>query len=241
MKVRDEVRLFERRLRRSGSPERAAGEKRYLKLDLDFAGVPVPKIRMLVAEWLREHTDLERRDLVRLVRELWRRRLHELRGVAIVLLQKRESLLHAEDLALLESLLRRSGTWAYVDAIAVHAAGPLIEREPGLVREIDRWAADEDFWIRRAALLTLLLPLRRGEGDWDRFVRYADRMLEEREFFIRKAIGWLLREASKKEPQRTYEYLRPRIGRLSGLTLREGSKHLPEGQREELLAAARPH
>jgi 3-methyladenine DNA glycosylase AlkD len=64
-------------------------------------------------------------------------------------------------------------------------------------------------------------------------------MLEEKEFFIRKVIGWVLREVSKKDPGRVYAYLKSRTDRVSGLTLREGSKYLPDGQREELLAAYR--
>ena len=235
MRVRAEIAALERLLRSLGSRERAAGAKRYLKSDLDFAGTALPDIRRVVGAWLKDHRDLQRDDLVRLVRELWRRRLHELRAVAIILLQRRGSLLQAEDLPLLESMLRRSYTWAYVDAIAVHVVGPLVERVPELATALDRWAVDEDFWIRRAALLSLLLPLRRGAGDWNRFVRYADLLLEEREFFIRKAIGWVLREVGKKDPDRVYDYLWPRRSRAAGLTMREGAKYLPDAQRRSLF------
>jgi 3-methyladenine DNA glycosylase AlkD len=239
MKVREEIRRFEKELRRLGSSERAEGAKAYLKSDLDFAGVAVPDLRKVIGAWLKEHPELTRDELVRLGRELWRRRLHEHRGVAIILLQRRGGMLEAEDVALLESMLRRSFTWAYVDAIAVHVLGPLVERNPKLGRVIDRWAADDDFWIRRSALLALLLALRRGEGDWKRFVRYADSMIEEKEFFIRKAIGWVLREVAKKDPDRVYDFLRPRIGRVSGLTLREGAKYLPAAQRDQLFESIR--
>ena len=80
-------------------------------------------------------------------------------------------------------------------------AGALVERFPELGSALDRWAKDADFWVRRSAILALLDPLRRGEGDFDRFSRYADAMLCEKEFFIRKAIGWTLREVSKRRPR----------------------------------------
>jgi 3-methyladenine DNA glycosylase AlkD len=102
---------------------------------------------------------------------------------------------------------------------------------------LDRWACDDDFWLRRSALLALLLPLRRGEGDFGRFGRYADAMLEEKEFFIRKAIGWVLRETAKKKPARVVRWLLPRAARASGLTVREASKPLPLADRARLLAA----
>ena len=92
--------------------------------------------------------------------------------------------------------------------------------------DLDRWAADGDFWIRRSAMLALLRDLRAGKGDPERFFRYADAMLEEREFFIRKAIGWILREMGKKRPELVEAWLAPRAHRASGLTLREARKSL---------------
>ena len=64
-------------------------------------------------------------------------------------------------------------------------------------------------------------------------------MLEEREFFIRKAIGWVLREVSKKRPELVVEWLGPRTGRASGVTFREAVKYLPPDDRERLAAAFR--
>jgi hypothetical protein len=86
-------------------------------------------------------------------------------------------------------------------------------------------------------MLALLRPLRRGRGDFQRFAGYADRMLEDREFFIRKSIGWVLRETGKPQPDVVYAWLLPRAGRASGVTVREAVKYLSLAQRGELLAA----
>ena len=86
-------------------------------------------------------------------------------------------------------------------------------------------------------MLALLLPLRQGEGDFGRFGRYADGMLEENEFFVRKAIGWVLREVSKKRPEVVFDWIAPRADRASGVTMREGVKYLP-GARQEVLMSA---
>jgi 3-methyladenine DNA glycosylase AlkD len=104
------------------------------------------------------------------------------------------------DIELIERLLRQSRTWALVDGLAASVVGNLVERYPELSETLNRWSIDDDFWIRRSALLALLLPLREGQGDFERFGRYADAMLEEREFFIRKAIGWVLRETPGSVP-----------------------------------------
>jgi len=235
--IADWTRELERTLRARGSPARAAGAKRYLKSDLDFLGVDADGLRTTAGEFLTAHPGLGRAELLRLVDALWRTRLFELRSVGVALLERRPEALRAADLPRLERLLRRAGTWAHVDWIAVHLVGPLVEAHPELAARLDRWVEDPDFWLRRSALLALLLPLRRGAGDWRRFVRYADAMLDEREFFIRKAIGWVLRETAKRRPERVRAYLATRLDRLAGLTLREASKPLPAAARRRLLAA----
>ena len=142
-------------------------------------------------------------------------------------------------LELVERFVREGRTWALVDALSCDVSGGLMSCAiRNSARTLDRWAADEDFWVRRAALLSLLVPLRRGGGDWQHFVRLAEPMLGEREFFIRKALGWVLRETAKRRPELVEEWLRPRAARVSRLTLREAIKPLPAQVGAEMLALA---
>jgi 3-methyladenine DNA glycosylase AlkD len=237
--VRAEVAAFRRGFADAGDPERAAFEKGYHKSELRFHGVDAKTIRQAAAAFKRAHRDLSRGELLALVTALWDTQWFDLRSVGLELLQRYHRELEPEDIDLLEDLLRRSKGWAHVDWLSTSIIGPLVERDPTLLNTLDAWSEDEDFWVRRASMLALLRPLRRGEGDFDRFARYASGMVEEREFFIRKAIGWILREVSKKRPKLSHGFLREHIDRVSGLTLREGSKYLPESQRERLLARYR--
>ena len=230
---------IEAELRRLGAPGRAAGAKSYLKSNLVFLGADTAGLRGTVKSLLRDAPELDRAGLLSLVKELWPRGIFELRAAAVELLMQRGTLLEAADLARVERMLRDGHTWALVDALAVHVAGPLVVRFPRLGTTLDRWAEDADFWVRRASMLALILPIRRGKGDFERFARYADRMLEEREFFIRKAIGWVLRETSRKRPELVEAWLAPRTHRASGVTVREAVRHVPEARREALLAAYR--
>jgi len=132
-------------------------------------------------------------------------------------------------------LIRESKTWAFVDELAIVITGPLVERSPELLRVLDRWAKDDDFWVRRAALLAEHDALRGGGGDFALWSRIAASMLDEREFFIRKAIGWVLREVAKKRPELVAAWLGPRVHRASGVTVREAVKYLPEADRDLLM------
>ena len=232
---------IEARLREVGDENRSEHEKRYLKSELEHVGASVPAIRRVAKAALAEHGPFAHDELLDLVAALWARRVHECRMAAVELLEFDSTALHARDLDSVEALIRDAHTWALVDGLAASVAGVLVERLPTLGSTLDRWAADQDFWVRRSSLLALLIPLRRGEGDFVRFGRYADAMLEDREFFIQKAIGWVLRDTARKRPELVYEWLEPRAARASAVTIREAVKPLSAAQREAIARArARP-
>jgi 3-methyladenine DNA glycosylase AlkD len=229
---------IERQLRAAGSPRRAASEQNYLKSTMPFAGTTVPQARAIVTGWRRAHPELARQQLTTVAAALWNGPFFECRLATVLLLTDRRELLEAADATIVEQMLRTSGTWALVDGLAADVMGSLVERFAELHATLDRWAADGDFWLRRSALLALLGPLRRGDTtNFERFSRYADEMLTERQFFIRKAIGWVLRETAKKHPELVADWLEPRIERASGVTVREAIKWLPADRRDALLAA----
>ncbi|MGA3218524.1 MAG: DNA alkylation repair protein [Acidimicrobiales bacterium] len=237
MDVRPLVAQIDAELRDRGTAERAEQEKAYLRSDLGHYGTTVPAVRAIAKSVGARYPALGHDDLVALVDALWSVPVHERRMAAVELLDLHKERLQCDDMRLLEHLLREARTWALVDGLAASVAGPLFERHPELGAVLDRWAVDEDFWLRRSALLALLLALRRGAGDFARFSRYADMMLEEKEFFIRKAIGWVLRDTARTRPAMVYEWLLLRAARLSGVALREAVKPLSEQQRAAVLAA----
>jgi 3-methyladenine DNA glycosylase AlkD len=201
--------------------------------------VSVWAIRRAVAEVLRAEA-LDRDGAIALVEALWSRPVFERRMAAIFVLDAAEGSLTADDLPLIERLIRESRTWALVDGLAGDVVGRVLASDPRTVSTLDRWARDADFWVRRSALLAWLRPLRAG-ASLDDFLRYADAMLEEREFFIRKAIGWVLREVGKRRPEAVAAWLGPRTHRASGVTMREAVKYLPANEAAALMDAYRAH
>ena len=223
-------------LRKAGDPERAVKEKQYLKSPIGHYGASVPAIRAAVETFSGAYGGLPRRSLLAVVRRLWSSSVHEQRMAAVLLLEAGVDLLKLEDLELVGDMIGSSFTWAYVDILAATVAGSIVERYPESTSRLDRWADDECFWLRRAAMLALMGPLRRGDGDWRRFKRYAEAMLDEKEFFIRKAIGWVLRETSKERPKLVRRFVEPRVHRMAGVTFREAVRRLPDEDRESLEA-----
>jgi 3-methyladenine DNA glycosylase AlkD len=227
---------LERDLRALGTPERAEGEKRYLKSDLDFLGVSVWGIRKVMKAFAEQHRDLPRDDVAALIEALWAKPVFERRMMAAMLLEEYVAVLEPSDLELIERLIRESKTWALVDVLSGDVVGEIILRNPKVAARLDAWAKDDDFWVRRSALLAQLLPLKHG-ASFRRFASYADAMLDEKEFFIRKAIGWVLRETAKRRPDEVYEWLAPRAHRSSGVTIREAVKYLDDARKNALMSA----
>jgi 3-methyladenine DNA glycosylase AlkD len=232
----------EREMRAHGTAERAVHERAYLKSSLEHAGVSLPVIRSIATRIRRAHPAFDTSTVFALADELWKSPLHERRMLAVMVLQQFADQMTPSALAGLERLVRDSHTWALVDGLAGDVAARIVlghPDDPGVDAILRRWGADEDFWVRRSALLAHLHTLgRRGSFvGWDRFVDLADSMLDEREFFVRKAIGWVLREAGKRRPGLVADFLRPRVTRVSGVTVREAVRYLEPADRDALMAA----
>jgi 3-methyladenine DNA glycosylase AlkD len=223
-------------LRALGTPERAVAEKGYLKSDLEFFGATVPDIRRTVRAAVRSHPGLDREGMLAWAAALWREPVHERRMAAVELLTLAVRQLTADDLPAVAKLLRESGTWALVDGLACNVAGAIALRDPSSWPLIDAWAADPEFWIRRSALLALLPGIRAGRPDLARVTRYGEPMLAEREFFIRKAIGWVLREISRRDPEWVAGWTARHVRDMSGVTFREAVRRLPAADAERLRA-----
>lgn len=227
--------FFFRRFREIGESERARWEKAYLKSALRFHGVTSPQIARAVRDFTAAYGRLSRQQVHDLVDAAFATDWFDIRSAALAVLTRHQKQLDGSDLPWLVGLVRQSTTWAHVDWISPKMIGAVLAREPALIGpRLREWAQDPNFWVRRAALLAQLDSLRRGGGDFDAFAAIAAPMLTEKEFFIRKAIGWVLRDVSKKRPDLPFAFLRSHRARVSGLTLREGARYLPPEQRAEL-------
>ncbi|MBT2210464.1 DNA alkylation repair protein [Actinomadura sp. NEAU-AAG7] len=229
-------------LRALGEASRAESERRYLKSDLAHIGVPVPALRKVAHSAVRREPSRE--DLLALVHTLWTaseggRPVHEARMAAIEVLSRRVNVLQARDLPVAERLIRDSVSWVYVDHLAEKVVGALVVRDPDLGAVLDAWVGDPYMWIRRTAMLALLPGVRTGEPDLDRLARFGEALIGEKEFFIRKALGWVLREHSKRDPAWVTAWVDEHIATISGVTFREAVRRLPEPDAARLRSAYR--
>jgi 3-methyladenine DNA glycosylase AlkD len=234
IRLDDVVRGFRER----GTADSVAGAKVYLKSELDFFGVPNAVFADAVKGEHRKNSEIDRAALIQLSLDCFESSYFEMRLFGVKYLERRARLFEPDDLRYLEKLVRMSEIWALVDSLAKPVDSSLVDRGlPGVGPILDQWSVDENFWVRRCSMLTLILGLKKSAANWDRFVGYADSMIDEREVFIRKAIGWMLREVSKNRSEPVSEYVRRYEPVISGVTFREAVKYLVEPERTELRTA----
>ena len=221
-------------------PVRAAKEKAYLHSESTHLGVGVPTLHRIARSTART---LTRASLLDVTVRLWDEptpAVHERRFVAADLLANRTEFLAPRDVPLLERMTREAGTWAIVDTLAPRVLGPMVEQHPAeMTGVLDAWAVDDDRWLRRSVLLAHLPSLRAGRGNWRRFTGYADSLLDDREFFVAKAIGWVLRDTARRRPDLVLAWAEPRMARMQRITAREVVKPYPAEVQQRLLAAHR--
>lgn len=231
MDVPEEVTRIVRELSAHADPARAETERGYLKSSLAHVGVPVPVVRRIAVASVRVRPS--RNELLALASALWGfaeasgRPVHEVRLAAVEVLVRRVEVLEPDDLAFVERLVRDSSTWALVDGLAEKVVGRMSLSYPQVGDELDAWIGDEYMWIRRTAILALLAGIRWATPDLARVDHYGEVTLDETGFFIRKALGWVLRELSKRDPGWVADWTSLHLARMSGVTFREAVRRLP--------------
>jgi 3-methyladenine DNA glycosylase AlkD len=216
------------RLRAAGDPAKAARMQAYMKSALPYHGVASPGCRRIFAEVLAAHHLDDRATWLATVHDLWDGATHrEERYAAIAVLRDRRYAAYRdpEVLPLYRYVLVSGAWWDVVDDIAIHLVGPLLLEHPTDVRPaLVEWATDDDRWLRRTSVICQVGA--RDGIDLDLLTTAIEANLDDRDFFLRKAIGWALRQHARLDPDWVRRFLAAHDDRVSGLSRREALKHL---------------
>jgi len=211
----------------------------YMKSALPFYGIAAPLRRRLTAEAVKMHPAQDTAALVRTMRALWRRaRFREERYAAVELPRlgrAHPKLVNLQLLPLVEEMITSGAWWDLVDDLSGNLLARLLERHPAEIKPLlRRWAKGDDLWLRRAAMLCQRsLEPRQFDA-----VLFYDTLLPSvgsgkfaNEFFIRKGIGWALRERSYAAPDEVKAFCQEYAAQLAPLTLREALKVIDKRSR----------
>ena len=211
-------------LQSRANPDQIEAMAAYMKDRFEFMGVRAPAAREAAKPSLAAAKDADADELIAFVDDCWDEPEREFQYVGCIVLRRWISTLEPEHLGDLERYVTTKSWWDTVDALAIWSVGRLVFANRELAEVMDQWIESDDFWLARTAILHQLSF--KADIDAERLYRYAEARAQDSEFFIRKAIGWALRDHARLDPDGVRAFVAANEERLSGLSKREALKRI---------------
>ncbi|MET9881588.1 DNA alkylation repair protein [Streptomyces sp. NPDC006430] len=207
----------------AADPRQARPMAAYMKDAAPFLGLRTPLRRELSQAVTGRTPKPAEADLTALVLRCWELPEREYHYFAVDYLRRHVTVCSSGFLPVVRHVIVTVPWWDTVDLLAVHAVGPLVAADPGLTAVMDEWSRDEDLWLVRSALLHQLRY--KSATDSERLFAYCRRQSGHPDFFVRKAIGWALREYAKTDAEAVRAFVAAHRDALSPLSVREALKN----------------
>lgn len=203
------IRDLQRAYRAAADPELAVGMHAYMRDQFSFLGLQ-RKTRDEIDKTLVVDT-----DLAVLARACWKLPEREYQYFGMKILRQNAKKLDAEFIDVVEELITTKSWWDTVDELAQNVVGPMVMNHPALKKRMDAWSRSENLWLARTAILHQ--NKFRAKTDTARLFKYCAARAAEKDFFMRKAIGWALRDYSATDPEavRAFVAAHPKLSPLS--------------------------
>lgn len=206
-------------------PEKAGSMAAYMKTGMAFYGVQKAGRTPILRRLKHDYAPRDVAEYHEAVQALWQLEHREEKYLAIAYARAFDEYVRIESIQLFERLIVEGAWWDFVDEIASRLVGRVLFKERTRTEPTIRgWISCEDMWLRRTSIICQLTH--KTETDVVLLADACDANLVDSEFFIRKAIGWSLREYAKTDPDWVLDYVTLHASELSGLSYREATKHL---------------
>jgi len=217
------IRELNIRFEKQADPDRAFQMKKYMKDLFPFFGIQANPRRVICSQLLKDYGLPEKRALFELVKLLWEKDEREFQHFGAELANKFKNNIEEDDLELFQWMIVNKSWWDTVDFIASNLVGNYFRKYPQHTHHVmQKWQESGNMWLQRT---TLIFQLKYKEKtDVELLTRQILALKDSKEFFIRKAIGWALREYSKTRPDWVKEFVDKTT--MSGLSTREALKRI---------------
>ena len=212
-------------LRKNADHKKSQPMKKYMRDQFEFFGLSSPVRKSVCKEFLQQKLSSE--DTRKFVVLLWAKPEREFQSFAVDYLEKQldASTEFEDNMKCMEHLITTKSWWDTVDALASKLVGRLVKQNHDQGKAVmEEWIDHENMWLRRTALLHQLSY--KEETDEEMLFRFCSKRAHEEEFFIRKAIGWALRQHAWRYSSSVKKYLLKHKKELSALSFKEAAKHL---------------
>lgn len=210
--------------KKNANAQNALQMKKYLLNQFNFFGIKKPvRSEIIKPLFLKAKTGITEPWILKTVTLLWKREEREYHYAALDLLEKNKKIITPKSFKTLEKMVITNSWWDSVDGIASYAIAPLVIKYPDLKKEMVRFSTHKNMWLKRVAITYQLLY--KTKTDKQFLYKVIKLNWDDTDFFIRKAIGWALRQYARTNPEEVYKFVEANKGKLSSLSVREALKH----------------
>ncbi len=201
--------------------------KNYMRGQFEFYGIKSAERRAISFEYIKKNPLPEDEEMRKILKELWTLHQRDFQYFAMELLIKCKKQWNEKDIDLIEHLIINKSWWDTVDFLANNVAGSWFKNFPSHIKTITgRWNSSDNIWLQRTSLLFQLKY--KNDTDLKLLFKYINKLSGSNEFFVQKAIGWILREHSKVKPEVVLDFLQ--TAKLKPLSQREAMKIINKKQ-----------
>jgi 3-methyladenine DNA glycosylase AlkD len=216
------TRYIKDELKRHSDAIKAPQMQAYMKTEQPFYGVQSKLRKQIFRDAIKEYPITSHEEWEKVILELWNGTHREEMYQALEIAERYKKYHDESAWALFETLLRSASNWDTVDWLSSNLIGRLVEEYRHFEKQLWEWSDDENFWVRRASLLAHLKH--KDKTNIKLLSQTILKLAHEKEFFIRKAIGWVLRQYSYTDPNWVLQFVERHDEKLSGLSKREALK-----------------
>ncbi len=224
MKPQEFVNEITKSLKRHAKAQEAERMNKYLLGQFPFYGVKKPVLVSLTKPlYAKLKPAITEKWIMETAKLLWAKKERECHTIAIDIFEKHKKLITPASFKVLEKMAVSNSWWDSVDGISSYAIAPMVLKYPEMKKEMERFSKDKNMWLNRISIIHQILY--KEQTDKEFLFNVCERHMHREEFFIRKAIGWALRQYAKSNKKEVYAFVEKNRSKLSNLSYKEALKH----------------
>jgi 3-methyladenine DNA glycosylase AlkD len=197
----EEIEKIRQELTKLGNKKRAENSKRYLKSPYEFYGITIPELRRVA----KDYKNLEFHSALNLFEELWDSGNHEEMCFALFLLGNYVGKQPEYIWRFLLERIEKAKTWDHVDELSSHILGKILAEDMRLMNEIKPLSESRNPWLRRISIVSTYPLIKKNKIELT--LRLAEKLVYDKDIYVQKGAGWMLREVGKKNRLALREFL----------------------------------
>jgi 3-methyladenine DNA glycosylase AlkD len=207
----------------------------FFKERVNSYGIKTPVVNKIARKYFADIKGLDKQTVFTLCEELLKSDYMEEAFIAFDWIYRFRNTYEPGDFTLFENWLSKYvNNWAKCDTLCNHSIGSFIEKYPGYIKDLNRWATMENRWLRRAAAVTLIIPARRGKY-LESIFEIADILLHDKDDLVQKGYGWMLKETSRLHQKEVFDYVMMNKASMPRTALRYAIEKMPEELRRKAM------